>query len=69
MQKEAVVNYGPVNVTGLQKGLPCWSSGAVTTYPLSFVVVFRTPIRRLLGEYLEIHKEAQLRLFLERFIR
>jgi hypothetical protein len=69
MQKEAVVDYGSVNVIGLQKGLTCLNSAAVTTYPLRFAVAFRIPIKQLLGDYLEIYKEAQLRLFLGRFIR
>jgi len=67
MQKEAVVDYGSVKVTGLQKVLPCSNSGALITYPLNFVVVFLTPNRRLLGECLVKHKEAPLKFFFMTF--
>ena len=69
IQKEAVVDYGSVKVTGLQKGLPCSNLGALIAYPLSFVAVIRSPNRRLLGNYLEIHKEAPLIFFFRTFIR
>jgi len=69
MQKEETVDYGSVKVTGLQKSLPCSNSGSLIIYPLSFVVAFRTPNRRLLGDYLKIRKEAPLRSFLGCFFR
>jgi hypothetical protein len=53
MQKEETVDYGSVKVTGLQKSLPCSNSGSLIIYPLSFDVAFRTPNRRLLGDYLK----------------
>lgn len=67
MQKEAVMDCGSGKATGLQKALPCSNLGSLITYPLSFVVVFRTPNRLLLREYLEIQKEAQLRFFFKTF--
>jgi hypothetical protein len=66
MQKETAVDYGSVKFTGLQEGLPCSNSCALITYPISFVAVFRNPKRRLVGEYLEIHKETPLGFFLGR---
>ena len=56
-----------VKITGLQKSLPSSNSGVLITYPLSFVVVFFSPNRRLMGDYLEIHKEAPLRFFFRMF--